>query len=325
MLTAPAPHPAPRCANCARPCIALQQRTVVVRASHPHPRPPPPLSVHSASASGDHAAAVARVVSGALALLKHSEVAAAADLCELLLQILDAGDVRATSSTLPALIEVAAAFPAGDAQVDFLKKLLAWSAGGGPASAGAAALHHALARAYRAAGQLGNASHHMQWAPQTDSAWAEHATTLLDWARAGYTSETPLFIVRAVLQLAGLTNLRGASAVYRAALAELEAPGNSRLAAVTRDDPLLHFTDFLLQTLERDASLPLFKLLVRKCVCAFVLFQLFCFNCFVSIVLFQLFCSCSRSRSRSRDAAACRRAHSPRSRGRLLHVDYCTH
>ena len=62
-----------------------------------------------------------------------------------------------------------------------------------------------------------------------------------------------------MLQLLTLTNMRAANAVYASAVARMRERN-----AASVDAPLLHFCDFLLQTLQREGALPLFQLLRRR-------------------------------------------------------------
>ncbi|KNB45227.1 hypothetical protein JH06_1199 [Blastocystis sp. subtype 4] len=85
----------------------------------------------------------------------------------------------------------------------------------------------------------------------------EYAKMILEWSEKGYASEIDLFVTRPILWLAEKKNLRDANLLFTA------------VKTLKKNDqefgklPLIHFCDFLLQTLMRDAA-PLFNLLKEK-------------------------------------------------------------
>lgn len=85
----------------------------------------------------------------------------------------------------------------------------------------------------------------------------EYSSMLLDWASQGYKSELDLFVVRAVLWLLVKKNLRDANALFSCVRSK-EADDREFLQL-----PLIHFCDFLLQTVTRKAA-PVFNLLLEK-------------------------------------------------------------
>lgn len=72
---------------------------------------------------------------------------------------------------------------------------------------------------------------------------SDYAEMVLAWAATGYASELDLFVTRAVLWLAEKQNLRDANSFF-AAIRE-RCADNSEFNSL----PLVHFCDFLLQTL----------------------------------------------------------------------------
>ena len=80
----------------------------------------------------------------------------------------------------------------------------------------------------------------------------EYAAFLADWCLAGYPEEQDLYVARAILTFLSKGNLNMANKVYSLIQQKLELT-----------TPLMHFCQFLLATLERDAY-PLFKLLREK-------------------------------------------------------------
>ncbi|KAK8798403.1 hypothetical protein WA588_003485 [Blastocystis sp. NMH] len=85
----------------------------------------------------------------------------------------------------------------------------------------------------------------------------EYAQMVLEWAATGYASEIDLFVTRPVLWLVEKKNLRDANAFFAAVKKLKESDADFGKL------PLIHFCDFLLQTLTRDAA-PLFNLLKEK-------------------------------------------------------------
>jgi len=101
--------------------------------------------------------------------------------------------------------------------------------------------------------------------------YKDHAAMLIEWGSRGYKSELDLFIARTVLQYLCLENIDGANAVfenfvqslYPQAQAQLQSQPLSIITSGPLDTPLIHFVQFLLKTVERDAS-PLFQMLRQK-------------------------------------------------------------
>lgn len=72
---------------------------------------------------------------------------------------------------------------------------------------------------------------------------AEYAQMVLEWATTGYASEIDLFVTRPVLWLVEKKNLRDANAFFAAVKKLKESDADFGKL------PLIHFCDFLLQTL----------------------------------------------------------------------------
>ncbi|GAQ81470.1 hypothetical protein KFL_000810110 [Klebsormidium nitens] len=139
---------------------------------------------------------------------------------------------------------------------DFLRAAIKWSEKcGGPAQ-GAPELHVMLADyVWASAGDLATASRHYLRADKP----ARFAEVLGEAMQQGYPSEADLVIARAVLQYLSLGNLKDANIVFE----ETKKRADTAVETILEASPLMHFIDFLLQTLERDA-LPLFNLLRHK-------------------------------------------------------------
>ena len=71
----------------------------------------------------------------------------------------------------------------------------------------------------------------------------EYAKMVLEWSEKGYTSEVDLFVTRPVLWLAEKKNLRDANLFFTAVKKLKE--NDQEFGKL----PLIHFCDFLLQTL----------------------------------------------------------------------------
>ena len=71
----------------------------------------------------------------------------------------------------------------------------------------------------------------------------QYAKMVLEWSEKGYASEVDLFVTRSVLWLAEKKNLRDAN-LFFTAIKKLKEP-DQEFAKL----PLIHFCDFLLQTL----------------------------------------------------------------------------
>jgi hypothetical protein len=144
-------------------------------------------------------------------------------------------------------------FPKGseDAKISFMKQALLYTEKFGASTLGEPKLHAAFAKFYWTVLEYGTSQKHYLRA----NCPAEHANMLFEWSQKGLKSEIDLFIARSVLQYLCLENLAGANAI-------LEAFSKLCPKAVL-DTPLMHFIQFLLRTVERDAS-PLFQLLRTK-------------------------------------------------------------
>jgi hypothetical protein len=93
--------------------------------------------------------------------------------------------------------------------------------------------------------------------------YCEHVALLHCWISRGYDSEEDLFLTRTVLQYCAVEDLRGANVILDAYMNSLPPTKQQQVAQT----PLLHFCQFLLKTLERNAA-PLFDLLLHKYVTA---------------------------------------------------------
>lgn len=96
-------------------------------------------------------------------------------------------------------------------------------------------------------------------------AGTEFGNFLHDWStKEGYALERDLFVTRAVLQLLCLGNMKDANALRDEFVRlETEYCTMNNQSSLCLETPLMHFTKFLLLTLERDAK-PLFLTLIDK-------------------------------------------------------------
>ncbi|CAI5522250.1 unnamed protein product [Closterium sp. Naga37s-1] len=142
--------------------------------------------------------------------------------------------------------------------LSFLKAAIRWSlkAQGAPRH-GAPELHDALAVllwTHGATQDLEAASRHFVLGRDTKA----FSSVLCQVMQEGFPDEVDLVLARAVLQYLAVGNIKGANEL----MDDITARGAAGTAPALPDSPLIHFTRFLLLTVERDA-LPLF-LLLRK-------------------------------------------------------------
>jgi len=134
----------------------------------------------------------------------------------------------------------------------FVKMAIDYSSECGPYQHGEPALHRLASFAAIKAKDFPRAARHLVHAHNPE----ELCMLVVRWAKMGPASEYDLYLTRTVLQLLCTDNLKDANAFYKLFLEALPLNEPSQ-------QPLVHFTGFLLRTLERDAY-PLFKTLREK-------------------------------------------------------------
>lgn len=210
------------------------------------------------SGRGKCAQAATLLHEGALKLIQQEQLRGAGELANALVDCYGKDTVGIHNRDIGVLVVISKAFQAStvaDAETVntvFLKKALKWSrgptAGGQPQ--GAPAIHLQLARSYTRQKDYGRAQKHFLRAEEPE----ELIGMLLEWMEKGYSSERDLFLVRCVLELLCLENLRSANMVFKR---------TRESCAMMEESTLLNFTEFLLLTVERDAA-PLFTMLTEK-------------------------------------------------------------
>jgi len=216
---------------------------------------------------GDVHAAVDLLRSGSVALLKHGNLTAGAELALMLVDTLNDGKVEQDDEVKAILLQVADAFEAlqgekavvaeaAKSEARYLRAAISWSTlkNFGQHPRGDPDLHLRRARTLIRAGSLADASANYLHAGKP----AEFAAFLVQWSQLGYRGERDLFLARGVLQLLALENLKDANELHAAFYETLKSKGLSMQAS-----PLANFVSFLLRTLERDAF-PLFQMLCQK-------------------------------------------------------------
>jgi len=196
------------------------------------------------------------LVDGALKLIQYNQLPGAAHLTHLLLECYRKANFSPESECIEPVMRISAAF--GKATQDvatrglhirFLKSVLKWSvvAPGGIPN-GSATLHAALIALYLESEDFGRAHKHYLRSNQPE----QHAKMLTAWRHKGYRSEQDLLICRAVLEYLCLEDVQAAKTVFK-----------SYQDICQLSSPLIHFIEFVLLTVERDAG-PLFEMLRQK-------------------------------------------------------------
>jgi len=207
------------------------------------------------------------VRASALALLRQADLTGAEELALLLVDTLEKGAIKTSANDAKEVVlAVAGAFDsdtlkdrpqdAAKSQARFLKAAISWSTltHHGTFEKGDPQLHRLAASAKVKMGDLAGAATHYLHAHEPK----EFASFLFQWSSKGYHGERDMFIARAVLQLLALENMKDANIL----LATFIALGKMQNKPVP-ETPLLHFTEFLLKTVERDAF-PLFRMICEK-------------------------------------------------------------
>jgi len=192
------------------------------------------------------------VRSGALLLLEHKQDNSGGDLALQLLDCYTKSKQKLTPDilqTIRTLFEAFSCVMNDDAKVSFIKAAIHYSEKFGSSTLGEPALHLMAARFYQSRQEYLTSHKHFLRSNQ----YNEHTTMLLEWSSKGFKSEIDLFLARAVLQYLCLENLAGANAVFDLFIQKIPS----------LDTPLVHFIQFLLKTVERDAG-PLFQMLRQK-------------------------------------------------------------
>ena len=158
-----------------------------------------------------------------------------------------------TPERLKSIKDINSKYDPCNQQVEFLKHAIKWTADNDDFAGGDPELHFLAAITQEKMTNYEGAFKNYIRSERP----REFASMLVQWSTEGYEGEVDLYVVRAVLSLLCLKNLRDANVV----LVEYKALWATKGLAL--DTPLLNFTSFLLQTLERDA-LPLMELLLER-------------------------------------------------------------
>jgi len=212
---------------------------------------------------GDWQVAIDLCRSGSVASLKAQHISAGSELASLLVEALVESKVEQTDEINGLIFQVLDAFSLVNDQKEsakalgrVLKACISWSSvkQGGRYEKGDPQFHLYSAKAKTKAGDYAGASTHYLHAKEPKL----HAEFLYEWSTHGYAKERENFVVRAVLQLLALENMKDANIVFER-YQEICTEKKTKLS----NSPLMNFTAYLLKTLERDAY-PLFQLLRDK-------------------------------------------------------------
>jgi len=189
------------------------------------------------------------LTSGALVMLQHSQTTCATELARLLLNIYNEQHTKVTKESLEPIVNITAAYPIGDqGKISLLKNAIKWSITEGNNKQGDSTLYALLARSYAEVRDYAAA----QKCYIKSNEPQEFSVMLVKWISEGYSSESDLFLGRAVFQYLSLSNLRDANILFAETSKHIK--GNT---------PLMNFVRFLLLTLEYNAY-PLFEILLQK-------------------------------------------------------------
>jgi len=210
--------------------------------------------------------------SGALLLLQHKQGNSGGDLALQLVDCYCKSKERVTPQKLETIRTIFSSFPPStdDSKITFMKAAISYSSQYGSSSQGEPLLHKDFALFYQSRQEYNLSQRHYL---RSDS-YRDHAKMLLEWATKGFLSEFDLFIARAVLQYLCLENLAGANELLEIVTQQIQSQNQSMLASrlesesvvltdTSLNTPLMHFIQFLLKTVERDAA-PLFEMLRQK-------------------------------------------------------------
>ena len=194
---------------------------------------------------------------GALTMLEFGNCTSGFDLAKTYVATLKQLRIAEDPAVLATLLEISKGFET--LQVDgeekklwhrFLKEAIAYSQEFGEWKHAQPELQRAAAAAEVRLGNVAGAVNHYIHAHKP-----EELVVLLDqWASKGPAAERDMFITRAVLQLLCFENLKDANTLLEAW---------NKLGQGKSDTALMHYLEFLLETLERDAH-PLFVALQEK-------------------------------------------------------------
>jgi len=155
-----------------------------------------------------------------------------------------------------------------------MKAAIKWTVAKGSNPQGHPTLHLHFARHYAGKQEYIKASRHYLRCPE-ENAVTEHGQLVIEWSKKGFRGEVDLFITRVVLQYLCLQDLKSANQIFLIYCThykyvplttdekDRKSYESGDVESSVLDTPLIHFLEFLLRTVERDAE-SLFYMLRQK-------------------------------------------------------------